>query len=155
MRRRSSNSSRRCVRIISGPSVAIVKATPCSTKRRMVSRTASSFASAFVRRFDVGQISSTVPELAQRPHELGILGGEDPVADSLGPQALDDLADLLAAHRSAFLADVDRHAEPGVARDLDHRGDLAVVVARAPGAGAGDVHAHDAAARPADRPSRR
>ena len=61
MRRRSSNSSRRCVRIISGPSVAIVKATPCSTNRRIVSRTASSSGSAFVRRFEVGQISSTVP----------------------------------------------------------------------------------------------
>ena len=33
MRRRSSSSSRRCVRIISGPSVAIVNGTPCSTKR--------------------------------------------------------------------------------------------------------------------------
>ena len=34
MRSSSSNSSRRCVRIISGPSVAIVNRTPCSTKVR-------------------------------------------------------------------------------------------------------------------------
>ena len=58
---RSSNSSRRCVRIISGPSVAIVNATPFSTNARNVSRTASSSGSAFVSRFEVGQISSTMP----------------------------------------------------------------------------------------------
>ena len=36
MRRSSSNSSRRCVRIISGPSVAIVNGTPCSMNARKV-----------------------------------------------------------------------------------------------------------------------
>ena len=40
MRSRSSSSSRRCVRIISGPSVAIVNGTSYSTNARIVSRTA-------------------------------------------------------------------------------------------------------------------
>src|SRR5919197_4521454 len=57
MRSSRSNSSRRCVRIISGPSVAIVKRTPFSTKLRKTSRTASSSGSDFVSRFEVGQIS--------------------------------------------------------------------------------------------------
>src|ERR1051325_2802424 len=60
MRCRSSSSSRRCVRIISGPSVAIVNATPWSTKARKVSRTSSSPAKARVSRFEVGQISRTI-----------------------------------------------------------------------------------------------
>ena len=50
----------RWVRIISGPSVAIVNRTPWSDKARKVSRTASSSASAFVSRFEVGQSSSTI-----------------------------------------------------------------------------------------------
>src|SRR6266511_4098282 len=70
----SSNSSRRWVRIISGPSVAIVNATPCSTNARKVSRTASSSGSAFVKRFDVGQISRTIPaSLMGAPSEAGIV----------------------------------------------------------------------------------
>ena len=52
---------RRCVRIISGPSVAIVNGTSCSANVRTTSRTASSSGSAFVRRFEVGQISSVIP----------------------------------------------------------------------------------------------
>src|SRR4029453_204559 len=60
IRKSNSNSSRRCVRIISGPSVAIVKTTPFSTNCRNVSRTADSSDNAFVSRFDVGQISSTI-----------------------------------------------------------------------------------------------
>ena len=42
-------------------------------------------ASALVRRFDVGQISSVTPP-AEEPHQLRVLGGEDPVADPLGPE---------------------------------------------------------------------
>ena len=41
------------------------------------------------------------------------------MADPVGPQRLDDLADLLDAVLAALLADVDRHAEAGVARQLD------------------------------------
>ena len=52
---------------------------------------------------------------------------------------------------AAFLADVDRDAEPCRPRLLDHRRDLAVVVAAAAGARAGDVDADDSARRPADR----
>src|SRR5688500_7429330 len=61
IRSRSSSSSRRCVRIISGPSVAIVNGTSWSTNEPIVSRTASSSGSAFVRRLEVGQISSVMP----------------------------------------------------------------------------------------------
>src|SRR5215213_7941621 len=47
IRSSSSNSSRKCVRIISGPSVAIVNGTLCSANVRSVSRTAASSGSAF------------------------------------------------------------------------------------------------------------
>ena len=151
MRLSKSNSSRRCVRIISGPSVAIVNATPWSMKVRNVSRTASSSGSAFVSRLDVGQISSTMSALSQCRHQLGVAGGEDAVADAVGPQRLDDLADLVASDVAALLADVDRHTEAGVARLLDHRRRLAVVVAAAVRARAGDVDADDSARRPPDR----
>ena len=69
----------------------------------------------------MGQISSTVPSVAERAHELGIAGGEDPVPDPLRPEVLDDLGDLLAAHVAALLADVDRHAQARLARGLHHR----------------------------------
>ena len=72
------------------------------------------------------------------------------MADPVGPQVLDDLAELLGAGL-ALLADVDRDAEPGRARRLDHRHDLRVVVAAAARPRAGDVDADDAARGPADR----
>ena len=40
--------------------------------------------------------------VAQQPHQNWILGGEDAVSDAIGPQVLDDLADLLA-HLSHLL----------------------------------------------------
>src|SRR6476469_5620495 len=46
---------------------------------------------------------------------------------------------------------MDRHAEPGTTFLLDHRADLAIVVAAAARARAGDVDADDSARRPADR----
>ena len=92
-----------------------------------------------------------MPSSSERAHELGVAGGEDPVPDPLGPQVLGDLGDLLAAHVAALLADVDRHAEAGLACRLHHRRDLRVVVAPAARPGAGDVDADDPAARPADR----
>ena len=52
---------------------------------------------------------------------------------------------------AALLADVDRHAEARLARRLDHRRDLSVVVALAAWPGARDVDADDSARRPADR----
>ena len=126
----SSNSSRRWVRIISGPSVAIVNATPFSTNVRNVSRTSSSSAERLrqqVRRRadlerDVGR--------ADRRHQLRVARREDAVAEPVRAKRLDHLADLLDAVLAALLADVDRHAEPAVARQLDVLADLRVVVPR-------------------------
>src|SRR5260221_47104 len=67
----------------------------------------------------------------QLAHQLFVAGGEDAVADPVGPQYLEDLAELLTAHLAAFLADVDRHAEARSAGLLDHRLHLAVVIPRA------------------------
>ncbi len=50
------------------------------------------------------------------------------MADPLGAQALDDLADLV---REALLADVDRDAEPARPGRLDERLEVGVRVARA------------------------
>ena len=61
------------------------------------------------------------PGLAQRGHQLRLAGREDAVADPVGPQRLDHLADLLDAVLAALLADVDRHAEAGRARLVDQR----------------------------------
>ena len=71
--------------------------------------------------------------------------------DPVGTEVLDDLADLLAADVAPFLADVDRDAEPGVARRLDDRLDLRVLVAAAAGSRTGDVDPDDPAPGPADR----
>ena len=73
------------------------------------------------------------------------------MADPVGAQHLEHLADLLAAEVAALLADVDRDAESCAARLLDHRLHAAVVVPRVARARAGDVDADDAARRPADR----
>ena len=71
--------------------------------------------------------------------------------DAIGPEVLHDVADLVAPHVAALLADVDGHPEPGVAGGLDDRLDLRVVVAAASGARACDVDADDSAPGPADR----
>ena len=111
-------------------------------------------ASAFVSRLDVGQISSTMPASRSRPISSGSLGREDPVADAVGAEELDHLADLLGAGL-AFLADVDRHPESRLARRLDHRRDGGVVVAAPTGPRAGDVDPDDTAVGPARSPSPR
>ena len=95
----------------------------------------------------MGQISRRHVCVADEAHQLGVGGREDAVADPVGPQRLDDLADLLGARR-ALLADVDRDPEPGLAGGLDQRRKRRVVVARASGPRAGDVDADDAAATP-------
>ena len=53
---------------------------------------------------------------AARPSARASRGREDAVADPVGPQRLDHLADLGDAVLAALLADVDRHAEAGLAR---------------------------------------
>jgi hypothetical protein len=74
------------------------------------------------------------------------------VSDPVGAQGGDDLADLGDPVLAAFLADVDRHAEPGLARLLDERAQGAVGVGTVGvGAWAGDVDADDPARRVADR----
>ena len=55
------------------------------------------------------------------------------MADPLGPQALDYLADLVDPVLAALLADVDRDAEARGARGLDERLEVAVGI----GAGVG------------------
>src|SRR4029450_11089746 len=89
---------------------------------------------------------------ADLPHQLLVPGGEDPVSDPVGAQGGGALADLADPVLAAFLADVDRHAEPGLARLLDERAQGAVGV-RTVGirAWAGDVDADDSARRVADR----
>mgnify|MGYP003693562373 CR=1 FL=1 len=79
----------------------------------------------------MGQISSTISCSRSALISSGVAGGEDAVADAVGAQVLDDLADLGVAVLRAFLADVDGHAEAGVARLLDERRELAVRVAPA------------------------
>ena len=73
------------------------------------------------------------------------------MADPVGTEELEHLADLGAAHLPALLADVDRHAEPGGASLLHHRLHLRVVVALAAGPRPRDVDPHDPARRPANR----
>ena len=151
IRSRSSSSSRRCVRIISGPSVAIVNGTSCSANvRNDVTHgvlVGQRLREEVRRRADLERD----PEVADRRHEARVLRGEDAVPDAIGPEVLDDVADLVAPHVAALFADVDGHAEPGVAGGLDDRLDLRVVVAAASGARAGDVDADDSAPGPADR----
>ena len=65
--------------------------------------------------------------------------------DPVRPETLDNLADLLATHLAALLADVDRHSQPRLARELDHRPDLPVVVALAARPRPRHVDADDAA----------
>src|SRR6476646_4914430 len=78
------------------------------------------------------------PTVAELSHQIRLARGEDPVADAVRPERLDDLADLLDAVLAALLADVDRHAEAGPARLLDQRREHRVSVALAARPGAGD-----------------
>ena len=73
------------------------------------------------------------------------------MADPVGTQRLDDLADLLAGVVAPLLAHVDRDPEARLAGGLDHRRHLRVVVAAAAGARPGDVDPDDPARRPLDR----
>jgi hypothetical protein len=117
-----------------------------------VSRRASSSASAFVSRLEVGQISSTIPASLICPIQPPVAGGEDLVPDPVGAQGGDDLTDLGDSVLAALLADVDRHPEAGVARLLDERVQCPVGVGTvAVRARAGDVDADDPARRVADR----
>ena len=81
-------------RIISGPSVAIVKRTPRSTNVRKTSRTAASSGERL--RQQVRRRADLEHDLgvAQLAHQLLVAGGEDAVADPVGPQHLEHLADL-------------------------------------------------------------
>ena len=88
---------------------------------------------------------------ADRLHQRRIVRSEDAVAEPVGPQRLDHLADLLHAVLAALLADMDRHAEAGVPGELDVLADLRVVVASSSGPRAGDVDADDAARHVLDR----
>ena len=72
------------------------------------------------------------------------------MADPVGPERLDDLADLLRPCRP-FLADVDGDAEARGPGGLDHRLHRRVVVPGPSRPGAGDVDADDAAVGPGDR----
>ena len=116
-----------------------------------MSRTASSSGSAFVSRFDVGQISSTISCSRNAAISVASPAARMPCPIRSGSQRLDHVADLLAADLAALLADVDRHAEPAAARLLDERRDLAVVVAAAVGPRPRDVDADDPARRPVQR----
>src|SRR5207249_3267606 len=58
---------------------------------------------------------------AQRLHQLGVSGCEDPVTDPVWPEGLDHLADLVDAGVAALLADVDGRAESRLAAFLDER----------------------------------
>ena len=67
--------------------------------------------------------------------------------DPVGPQHLDDLAELLHAVRPALLADMDRHAQTRGARRLDMARDLGVVPASAARTRPGDIDTDDPARR--------
>src|SRR5919108_778749 len=86
--------------------------------------------------------------LADLLHQLRLARGENAVADPVGPQRRDDLANLRDPVRAALLADVDRDAQPGFPSLLDHRQQSAIGVGNvAVGTGAGDVDADDPARR--------
>ena len=119
-------------------------------ERAECSRTASSPASAFVRRFEVGQISSVTSASRSAPINSGSRR-EDAVTDPVGMQRLDDLRELVDAELAAFLADVDRHAETTLACELDVLANLRVVVASTARPRPGDVDADDPARRISQR----
>ena len=95
-RHRNANSSRRWVRIISGPSVETVTRTPrleegaedarAPPRRRRARRSAGSRSGRSPARCRCRRSSAVSSRIA---------GGEDAVADAVGPQVLDDLADLV------------------------------------------------------------
>ena len=148
----SSNSSRRWVRIISGPSVAI------GERHLVLGEGAEGVPDVVLAlqrlREQVGGGADLEDDLglAELVHQLGILRGEDPVADPVGPQCRDDLADLRDPELAALLADVNRHAKARLTRLLDQRKKLAVGVrACTVGTRSGDVDPDDPAWRVADR----
>src|SRR5581483_3989839 len=68
------------------------------------------------------------PALTKLRHQARITRGEDAVADPVRAERLDHLPDLLDAELAAFLADVNRDAEPGGASLVDERGQLRIGV---------------------------
>src|SRR6185369_12897932 len=64
---------------------------------------------------------------------------------------LDDVADLAATGLASLLPDVDGDAEPRIARGLDDRLDLRILVAAASRPRTRDVDPDDATRGPADR----
>ena len=143
----SSNSSRRWVRIISGPSVAIVNATPCSTKRWNVSRTSSSSRSAFVRRFEVGQISSVTSASRSSSISSGSRAARIPCPMRSG-RSVSTTSRISSAPVSPSSPTWIVTPSPAARAVSTIGATPAVVVARAAGPRAGDVDADDAAARP-------
>jgi hypothetical protein len=115
-----------------------------------VSRTASSSGSAFVSRFEVGQIWGTISASPISPISLASFAARIPCPIRSGWRVeTTSLGDPVGA---ALLADVDRDPEPGVARLLDERPQLTVGVGPVRvEARAGDVDADDPARRAADR----
>src|SRR5207244_12482983 len=91
------------------------------------------------------------PGLAEERGQLRIAGGEDPVADPIRPERLDDLGDLLEPVLAALLADVDGDAEAGRASPLNERGERYVRVAAPGRPRAGGADADDPARCPGDR----
>ena len=83
-------------------------------------------------------------------HRIFVDRCQDPVADPLRPQQLDNLTDLGEAVLAAFLADVDRDPEAGVACLVDQRDQIPVRVSTGMRAGSRDVDAYHAPRRVAD-----
>jgi len=102
IRRSSSSSSFRCVRIISGPSVAIVNSTPCSTNARNVSRTADSSGSAFVN-IARGQVVDEAALIANlRSNHIGFAALDVATVEPLAATSpLWDLPNVLISPHSA------------------------------------------------------
>ena len=150
MRSRSSSSSRRCVRIISGPSVAIVKATSCSRNAWKVSRTAASSGRAFVSRFEVGQISSTTPASRSSRISSGSPAARIPCPIRSGRRCstTSPISSAPVAPSSPTWIVTPRPASRAASH---HRLEAAVVVAPPRRARPGHVDADDAARGPADR----
>ena len=95
---RRSSSSRRWVRIISGPSVAIVNGTPCSTKARTCLAARHSSASASVSRFERRADLEDRAGLASSRISSGSRA-QNAVADAVGPKGLDHLSGLFDSSR--------------------------------------------------------
>ena len=108
-----------------------------------------------VSRFEVGQISSTIPRSRSALISSGSRAARMPWPMRSGRSASTTSPISASPCSLALLADVDGHAEAGVPRFLDERRELAVGVAPAAWARAGDVDPDDAARARSGSPSRR